>query len=154
MWSQGLETPSSMLTAKSEEGDIVRGLNLGANDYLVKPFRLGELMARIEVQFRTLSSLVHFGEFTWDSSAQALSKGATPVVLTPKETAVLDLLASHPNRVYTRQQILDLVWGQHIIVTERSVDRCMTSLRSKIETDSRKPKHLQTLREIGYRFVL
>ncbi|MEM1221424.1 MAG: response regulator transcription factor [Verrucomicrobiota bacterium] len=151
---RGSEVPIIMLTAKSEEADIVRGLNLGANDYLVKPFRLRELMARIEVQFRAVSCEIKFSDFLWDSGTKVLSRNGKMVELTPKEIAVLDLLVMHPNRVYTRQQILDQVWGEHVIVTERSVDRCMASLRAKIEKDSRRPKHVKTLREIGYRFVI
>jgi DNA-binding response OmpR family regulator len=149
-------SPILMLTAKGQEADIVHGLELGADDYLTKPFRIRELVARVEALLRrTLGAaerIVVFGEFRLDREARKLWRGSAETPLTSKEYQVLEFLVRHAGRAVTRNQILDAVWGRSAIVTPRSVDRCITTLRGKIEPDSRRPTHIQTLRDVGYRF--
>ena len=153
---QELDMPIIMLTAKNQESDVVLGLNLGANDYVTKPFSIKELIARTNACLRSRrnreATKYCFGDFEMDMTSRKLLKNGTDITLTPKEYGLLYLLISHPNRVFTRDQILNLVWGYNIVVTRRSVDRCVNSLRNKIETDPAHPAFIKTVREVGYRF--
>ncbi len=153
---QELDMPIIMLTAKNQESDVVLGLNLGANDYVTKPFSIKELIARTNACLRSRrnreTTKYCFGDFEMDMTSRKLLKNGTDITLTPKEYGLLYLLISHPNRVFTRDQILNLVWGYNIVVTRRSVDRCVNSLRNKIETDPAHPAFIKTVREVGYRF--
>lgn len=155
--SRQLEMPIIMLTARGQENDIVRGLELGADDYVTKPFSIRELLARVKALLRRQGSdtdTVDFGEFHLDRTAHKLFRGDTEVPLTGKEFRLLEFFVSRPGRALTRDSILDAVWGNDIIVTDRSVDRCVTTLRSKIEADPHHPLFIQTIREIGYRFEI
>jgi DNA-binding response OmpR family regulator len=151
-----LEMPIIMLTAKGQEEDIVRGLELGADDYVTKPFSIRELMARAKAFLRRreamASTVVQFGECKLDLAAHKLFRNGEEVSLTAKEFRLLEFLTKRPGRALTRDQILDGVWGNDIMVNDRSVDRCVTTLRAKIESDARHPCHIQTIRDIGYRF--
>jgi DNA-binding response OmpR family regulator len=153
---QGIDVPIIMLTAKGQESDLVLGLNLGADDYVTKPFSVKELLARAHAFLRRARSprtaLFQFGDFQLDRAAKTLSRRGKPMELTPKEYAVLDLLTRRAGRALTRDEILRQVWGHDVFVTRRSVDRCMNTLRSKIEHDAAKPRWIRTVREIGYRF--
>jgi DNA-binding response OmpR family regulator len=152
---KGLTMPILMLTAKSQEHDIVLGLNIGADDYITKPFRIGELVARVNAflrRSRVEEATRVFGPFRLDISARRLMRGTREVVLTAKESALLTFLAARPGRVCSRDALLDGVWGHSAIVTGRSVDRCVATLRAKIEDDPRNPAYIQTVRDIGYRF--
>ena len=153
---QELEMPIIMLTAKSQESDVVLGLNLGANDYVIKPFSIKELIARTNACLRSQRKKeiikYNFGDFELDMTSRKLTKTGMDITLTPKEYGLLALLITHPDRVFTRDQILNLVWGYNIVVTRRSVDRCVNSLRSKIEKDPANPEFIKTVREAGYRF--
>jgi DNA-binding response OmpR family regulator len=155
---QGLEMPIIMLTARGQEEDVVLGLNLGADDYVTKPFKIRELVARANAflrRYRTPSGrVVAFGEFELDLTAYKLRRRGLEVELTAKEFALLVFLAKRPGRALARNDILNGVWGNRVIVTPRSVDRCVTTLRSKIERDPRDPQYLQTIRDIGYRFEI
>jgi DNA-binding response OmpR family regulator len=155
---QGLEMPIIMLTARGQEEDVVLGLNLGADDYVTKPFKIRELVARANAflrRYRTPSGrVVAFGEFELDLTAYKLRRRGLEVELTAKEFALLAFLAKRPGRALARNDILNGVWGNSVIVTPRSVDRCVTTLRSKIERDPRDPQYLQTIRDIGYRFEI
>jgi DNA-binding response OmpR family regulator len=154
--AQGLEMPIIMLTAKGQEEDIVRGLELGADDYVTKPFSIRELLARAKAFLRRhgtgASAVFEFGDCKLDITAHKLFKKGKEVPLTTKEFRLLEFFAKHPGRAVTRNQILDAVWGNEIIVNDRSVDRCVTTLRAKIELDPRDPRYIQTIRDIGYRF--
>ncbi|HEX7069873.1 MAG TPA: response regulator transcription factor, partial [Rhodothermales bacterium] len=154
--ARGQTTPIIMLTARGQEEDIVRGLELGADDYVTKPFGIRELLARVKALRRRQGleeSTVHeFGEFRLDLSARRLFKRDVEVVLTAKEFRLLEHFVKRAGRALTRDSILDAVWGDDVIVTDRSVDRCVTTLRAKIEDDTRKPRFIQTIRDIGYRF--
>ncbi|MEM7385928.1 MAG: response regulator transcription factor [Verrucomicrobiota bacterium] len=152
----GLEMPIIMLTARGQEEDIIQGLNLGADDYVTKPFRIQELMARVKSFLRRYHKddveLVKFAAFEFNRTAQQLSRDGELIELTPKELGLLDYLLNHAGRALTRDQILNHVWGSDIIVTSRSVDRCVVSLRSKIEENPGRPRLLKTVQKIGYRF--
>ncbi len=151
-----LEMPIIMLTAKGQEEDIVRGLELGADDYVTKPFSIRELLARVKSFLRRRGSdsskLFQFGECTLDLSAHKLFRAGREVTLTTKEFRLLEFFVQRPGRALTRDQILDGVWGNDIIVNDRSVDRCVTTLRAKIETNPHSPEFVQTIRDVGYRF--
>ena len=153
---QGLDVPIIMLTAKGQEADIVRGLELGADDYVTKPFSIRELLARAKAFLRRRSaetSDMHaFGDCRLDLASHKLFKGDVEVALTTKEFRLLEYFVTRPGRALTRRDILDAVWGSSIIVTTRSVDRCVTTLRAKIEPDTRRPSFIRTIRDIGYRF--
>jgi DNA-binding response OmpR family regulator len=153
---QGFENPIVMLTAKGEESDIILGLRLGADDYVTKPFSVKELLARVDAflrrKRRTANSVSRFGEFELDASSHKLLRNGEEIPLTPKEYGLLRYLLENVGRALSREQILDAVWGRDLFVTDRSVDRCVTTLRNKIEKDPRRPEFLQTLRSVGYRF--
>ncbi len=151
----GSKTPIVMLTAKGQEDDIIRGLEGGADDYVTKPFSVRELAARIEALLRRSGSdqkIIRFGDCELDLTAHTLRRSGQPVPLTSKEFQLLALFAARPARAWTRNEILSQVWGHNVIVTLRSVDRCVTTLRSKIEPDPRNPRWITTIRDIGYRF--
>jgi DNA-binding response OmpR family regulator len=156
--SQGLQVPIIMLTAKGQEEDIVRGLELGADDYVTKPFGIRELLARVRAFLRRRQSEecgpIWFGDCELDLTAHKLLKKGLEVPLTAKEFRLLAHFLKRPDRALTRKDILDAVWGRSVIVTGRSVDRCVTTLRAKIERDPRRPLHIQTIRDIGYRFEI
>ena len=152
----GLEVPVVMLTAKSREADVVLGLNLGADDYVTKPFGVKELRARVEALLRrsrqARQQSYRFGPFEFDTTSRRLTRSGTEVGLTPKEFGLLELLARQAGRALTRDRIMNEVWGHDAFVTPRSVDRCVTTLRGKVEADPRRPRYIVTLREVGYRF--
>jgi len=152
-----LDFPILMLTAKGQEDDIVRGLELGADDYVTKPFGIRELLARVKALLRrtdTGSDRFEFGEFLLDRSAHKLFQNSAEVTLTGKEYRLLEFFLKSAGRALTRDTILDAVWGDEVIVTDRSVDRCVTTLRGKIESDPHNPTLIRTIRDIGYRFEL
>lgn len=153
---RGLEMPILMLTAKGQEEDIILGLNLGADDYITKPFRRGELIARANAFLRrgkAKQSAVHrFGDFELNLTAHKLFREGQEVELTTKEFALLQYLVQRRGCALARNDILNGVWGNSVIVTERSVDRCVATLRAKLEHDRHQPVFIQTIRDIGYRF--
>lgn len=151
-----LEMPILMLTAKGQEEDIVRGLELGADDYITKPFSVRELMARAQAFLRRrgigADSCHEFGPFKLDLISHRLLKRGAEVPLTSKEFRLLEYFLQKPGRALTRDSIMNAVWGNSVMVTARSVDRCVTTLRSKIEPHSQRPTFIHTIRDIGYRF--
>jgi DNA-binding response OmpR family regulator len=152
-----LDLPIIMLTAKGQEEDIVRGLELGADDYVTKPFGIRELLARVKAFLRRQGAEADgfaFGEFRLDRTAYKLFRQETEVELTTKEFRLLEFFLQRSGRALTRDSILDAVWGNDVIVTDRSVDRCVTTLRSKIEANPHNPVFIRTIRDIGYRFEL
>ena len=154
---EGLEMPIIMLTAKSEESDVVLGLNLGADDYVTKPFSINELLARAAAFLRRArknepAKTVEFGGLQLDLSARRLMRGGTEIELSPKEFNLLVLFIEKTGRALTRDEILNAVWGYDCIVTSRSVDRFVTTLRNKIEPDPASPVFIHTVRQVGYRF--
>ena len=154
--ADGSEVPIVMLTAKGQESDIVHGLNLGADDYVTKPFSVKELLARVNAVLRRRnqrdSEILQFGDCDFHPAARKLFRNGEEVALTPKEFGLLHLFTQRPGRAMTRDQILNSVWGRDITVTTRSIDSCVNTLRKKIEHDSRRPVFIKTIRNIGYRF--
>jgi DNA-binding response OmpR family regulator len=148
---RGIETPILMLTAKGQEEDIILGLNLGADDYIAKPFRIGELVARVNAFLRRAKAkqaeVFRFGDFELNLMSHTLFRGGREVELTPKEFRLLAYFVSRRGCALARNDILNAVWGHSIIVTSRSIDRCVATLRARIE-----PGYIQTIRDIGYRF--
>ncbi len=151
-----LDMPIIMLTAKGQEEDIIRGLNLGADDYMTKPFSIRELLARCAAFLRRRKASVPevhtFGDCRLDLRSHRLFRGGEEVALSPKEFRLLELFVRRAGRALTRDEILRSVWGHNVLVTTRSVDRCVTTLRSKIEANPRRPELIQTIRDVGYRF--
>jgi DNA-binding response OmpR family regulator len=147
--------PIIFLTARVSETDRILGLELGANDYIVKPFFIRELIARIKNQFRTHVSparTIRAGSLELDrASCRVLSHGQE-VSLTATEFRLLEFLMSRPGVVYSREQLLDSVWGHDRAVTDRTVDVYILRLRQKIETDSANPVFIRAVRGFGYSF--
>ena len=154
--ARDLDMPIIMLTAKGQEEDIVRGLELGADDYVTKPFSIRELLARVGAFLRRRQKKTQkthrFGECELDLTSRKLFRGGSEVSLTPKEFRLLNYFVRRQGCALTRNDILDAVWGMSVIVGSRSVDRCVTTLRGKVEPDPSHPVYIQTVRDIGYRF--
>jgi DNA-binding response OmpR family regulator len=151
-----IESTIIMLTAKGQEDDIIRGLELGADDYVTKPFSIRELLASSKAFLRRKDEpprdVYEFGDCQLDLSSHKLHRAGEEVPLTSKEFGLLEYMVTRAGRALARSEILDRVWGTSVIVTERSVDRCVTTLRSKIEPDPGKPTWIKTIRDVGYRF--
>ena len=153
--------PILMLTARGEDVDKVMGLDLGADDYLTKPFSLFELLARVRALLRRSSNDaspplpdgIAFGDVTVDFVRFVATRGGRPAHLTPKEFSLLRYLAGQQGAAVRRDAILAHVWGGDINVTNRTVDTHVLSLRQKLEADSSMPRHLLTVHGVGYRFV-
>jgi two-component system phosphate regulon response regulator PhoB len=150
-------TPVIFLTAKTSEADRVVGLELGGDDYIPKPFSPRELVARVKAVLRRFErplapSVVKSGNIEIDSGAMTLTVRGKTVTTTATEFRLLDYLARHPGRVFTRDQLLDAVWRETQFVTPRSVDVYVRRIREKIEPDPENPRYLKTVRGAGYRF--
>jgi len=156
-------TPILMLTAKSSEVDRVVGLEMGADDYLTKPFSIRELIARVKAIFRRLEALgpaaqdaagqrIEAGGMTIDPDKRQVTIAGDPVELTAREFDLLLQFARHPGRVYTRQQLLDLVWGYGHDGYEHTVNSHINRLRAKIEADPSQPEYVLTVWGVGYKF--
>lgn len=152
--AQGNEVPIILLSARSSESDIVRGLDLGADDYVTKPFRIAELMARVKAHLRRHppSGSIHFGQVEVDLRKRLVRREGSVVELTPREYDLLAFLVEREGRALTRDAILSAVWGQQYLGTDRTVDNFITRLRQKLDT-SGSPEHFLTVRGVGYRFV-
>ncbi|MEN9955302.1 MAG: hypothetical protein RLY34_109 [Actinomycetota bacterium] len=148
-------TPIIMLTAKTESEDVVRGLEAGADDYVVKPFDPTVLLARIRARLRPLSKAdgetVQIGPLTLDIVGHEVRRGAEKLLLTPLEFNLLLTLAVKPKQVFTREMLLETVWGYHYKADTRLVNVHVQRLRSKIEDDPDNPKIVTTVRGIGYK---
>ena len=149
--------PVIFLTAKSGEADRILGLELGADDYIPKPFSPRELVARVKAVLRRFErpisqSPIRVGEIEIDPSAMTLTVRGQPVTTTATEFRLLDHFARHLGRVFTRDQLLDSVWRDTAYVTPRSVDVYVRRIREKIEPDPENPRYLKTVRGAGYRF--
>ena len=149
--------PIIFLTARATENDRVMGLELGADDYITKPFATRELVARVKAVLRRFErpatpSIVSFEEVVIDAGAMQLKVRGELTTTTATEFRLLDYLARHPGRVFSRDHLLDAVWGDARFVTPRSVDVYVRRIREKIESDPESPRYLKTVRGAGYRF--
>jgi DNA-binding response OmpR family regulator len=153
--AEGIDVPILMLTAKGHEDDVILGLNVGADDYVTKPFRAGELIARVQAFLRRRRgpmTACRFGDCEIDFRSRTVTRGGAAIDLTAKEYALLAYFATRPGCALSRDVILNAVWGSSVFVTPRSIDRCVATLRAKIEPDPHNPTFVHTIREIGYRF--
>ena len=163
--AEGIQTPILMLTARSEEPDRVLGLDLGADDYVTKPFSVRELMARVRALLRRsqpgqegvdgagLPDDLRFGEAEIDFRSYEARLGGEPVEMTRKEFAVLRYLAARAGEVVTRDDLLNHVWGFESYPSSRTVDNHVAGLRAKLERDASQPAHIKTVHGVGYKFV-
>jgi DNA-binding response OmpR family regulator len=153
------ELPVIMLTARGEEADRIVGLELGADDYVTKPFSPRELAARVRTVLRRATSSAEpvdrlaFGDVTLEGTTRELRKGDREVRLTAKEFDLLWFLASHPRRVFSRDQLMSSVWGYAAALDTGTVTVHVRRLREKIEDDPSSPRHLETVWGVGYRLV-
>jgi DNA-binding response OmpR family regulator len=154
-------TPIILLTARADEADRVVGLELGADDYVTKPFSTRELMARVKSVLRRTTStgdrpgdaVITSGALTIDTERHEVTVDGRAVDLTRKEFELLTFMAAHPGQVFTRQVLLDRVWGADAYVVERTVDVHIRWLREKIETTPSAPERIVTVRGVGYKLV-
>jgi DNA-binding response OmpR family regulator len=147
--------PVIFLTARASETDRIVGLELGANDYIVKPFFVRELLARIKIQFRgqaTATRLLRAASLELDRSSCEVRLDGSPLTLTATEFRLLEFLMSRPGVVFSREQLLDSVWGHDRAVTDRTVDVYILRLRQKIEADPANPALIRSVRGFGYSF--
>jgi DNA-binding response OmpR family regulator len=154
-------TPILMLTSKSEEMDKVLGLEVGADDYLTKPFSIREFIARAKAILRRVEAIqkeiggdsdISVSDLSIEASKRKVTLKGDRIELTPKEFDLLHLLASHPGKTYTREQLLNILWGYQYNGYEHTVNSHINRLRSKIEPDISKPKYILTSWGVGYRF--
>jgi DNA-binding response OmpR family regulator len=157
-------TPILMLTAKSTDVDRIVGLEMGADDYLTKPFNVRELLARVKALFRRVDAIrakdpavqlrrIESGDLVIDPEKRKVAVRGNPVHLTAREFELLQEFARHPGRVYTRAQLLDKVWGYSYQGYEHTVNSHINRLREKIEKNPAKPRYILTVRGVGYRFA-
>ncbi len=150
-------TPIVFMTARTSEADRIRGLEIGADDYITKPFSPRELVARVKAVLRRCEAppapaVVRAGDLEIDALAMVLTVRGAVITATATEFRLLHYLARHAGRVFTRDQILDAVWKDTAFVSPRSVDVYVRKLRAKIEIDPEEPRYLRTVRGAGYRF--
>jgi DNA-binding response OmpR family regulator len=153
------DVPVILLTARGEEADRIVGLELGADDYVTKPFSPRELAVRVRTVLRRSNGTtpprdrLEFGDVVLDGASREVTKAGRPVTLTAKEFDLLWFLTSHPNRVFSRDQLMGTVWGYEAAVDTGTVTVHVRRLREKVETDPAKPRHLQTVWGVGYRLA-
>jgi DNA-binding response OmpR family regulator len=156
------DLPVLILSAKGQETDKVAGLQLGADDYMVKPFSLKELLARIGALLRRrrakgetgeVRSVKKAGPVEIDLQARRASVNGKPLDLTTREFDLLLHFVTHPDRVFSREQLMESVWGSRYFGTARTVDNFVARLRAHIDDDAESPRHLETVRGVGYRFI-
>ena len=160
--SKSVYTPILMLTSKSSELDRILGLEIGADDYVTKPFSIKELMARVKAIFRRIEEIqigskqqqeiIHVGQLVIDTLKRTVSCKGQPIDLTAKEFELLSHFANNPGRVYSRTQLLDTVWGYGHDGYEHTVNSHMNRLRAKIEEDPSTPEYILTVWGVGYKF--
>jgi DNA-binding response OmpR family regulator len=157
---RGKNLPVLFLTAKGHIDDRVHGLDCGADDYLVKPFSLKELLARVRALLRrhertsSVQDPLTLGPTTIHFSKSSLTRNGKTLPLSEKELGILRLLAAHPGETVTRERFLDTVWGYHAYPSTRTVDNFIATLRAKLEPDPANPQHLITIRGQGYQLHL
>jgi DNA-binding response OmpR family regulator len=152
----GVSTPIIMLTAKTHEAEKILGLELGADDYVTKPFSPSELRARIQAVLRRGSEgslgVYRFGDAEVDFDRGEVRRGGIPINISALEFRMLTAFVRHKGRVLSREQLIDAAWGPETIVTDRVVDTHILNLRKKLEPAPAKPRHIRSVRGMGYRF--
>jgi DNA-binding response OmpR family regulator len=152
----GVKTPIIMLTARSQEAEKVLGFEVGADDYVTKPYSARELRARIKAVLRRVSEAppdhYEFGDVRVDFSRREVRRAGAAIGLTPLEFKLLAVLVRHRGKALSRQQLMDDAWGRDTFVTDRVVDNQVANLRKKIEPDPAQPRYVLNLRGFGYRF--
>ena len=152
-----------MITAREDEVDKVLGLEIGADDYITKPFSMRELMARVRANMRRMEvepekadspDVIDIGSFKLDCNRYELYKGDRLIDLTVREFELIKFLTSQPNKIYSRKNLLEYVWDYEYYGDVRTVDVTIRRLREKIEDDPSQPKHIMTKRGVGYYFAL
>ncbi len=156
--NSGISTPLILLTAKSQEVDKVLGLELGADDYLAKPFGMKELVARVKALLRRVqktqcADTVQFSDVVVDFRAYRAERNREPLDLSAREYRLLKFLISKVGEVVTRDELLDEVWGYNSYPTTRTVDNHIAKLRQKVEPNNVEPRHILTVHGVGYKFV-
>jgi DNA-binding response OmpR family regulator len=153
---RGIRTPIILLTAKANEAEKVMGLELGADDYVTKPFSPAELRARIKAVLRRASNdepqVFRFGDMEADFVRLELRRAGEPVHLTPLELKLLSVFVRSRGKALSRVQIKDAVWGTDVFMTDRVIDTHIVNLRKKIEPDASSPTYIASVRGVGYRF--
>ena len=147
------ETPVLFLTARSEEADRLRGLEIGGDDYVVKPFSVRELVARVKLRLRSrgqLDSVYSLGDLELDLERREVRCEGRPVAVTATEFQILERMLRQPGRVFSRDRLLNSVWGVACNVTDRTVDVHIRRLRRKIEKDPSRPRYIRSVRGFGY----
>ena len=161
--AEGVQVPIMILTARGEEADRVLGLDLGADDYVTKPFSIREVLARVRALLRRSQSAsggralpdeLRFSDVVVDFRRYEARRAGQPLEMTRKEFGILRLMAARPGEVLTRDELLNEVWGYDSYPTTRTVDNHIASLRAKIERDPAEPEHLLTVHGVGYKLVL
>jgi DNA-binding response OmpR family regulator len=156
----GFDAPIIMLTARAEGVDKIRGLDIGADDYVTKPFQLAELVARIRAVLRrsekcaaepAAARVFQIGPLRVDVRKREVARGREKIELTRKEFQLLELLLARPGEVITRDEFLDSIWGEDVYVTHRTVDTHVATLRKKLEEDPNHPRYILSVRGIGYK---
>ncbi len=153
------DAPVLMLTARGQEIDKIIGLEVGADDYITKPFSLNELLARVRAHLRRANNEVavienySFGDVEIDFQKYKGTKNGEPIELSPREFELLKFLVNHRGETVSREQLLDAVWGYDAMMFTRTVDNHIAKLRQKIEDDSENPEYILTVHRVGYRFV-
>lgn len=156
---KNMNTPVIMLTGKSTESDKVLGLELGADDYITKPFSIRELIARVNALLRRVNSIeqdfnsYEFEDIKLDFKRLEALKGKKKFEMSLKEFEILKFFINHEGEIVTRNQLLDEVWGYDVFPTTRTVDNYILMIRKKIENNPSSPKHIQTIHTAGYKFV-
>lgn len=156
----GIETPMIMLTARGAASDAAFGLKLGADDYISKPFDVGELLARVAAVLRRagkrpkgVQDVIRIGTVELDLHRLRATKNGAPLDLSPREFEILQFLITHAGNTVSREQLLHHIWGQHASLYTRTIDQHITRLRHKLETDPTNPQYIITVHRIGYRLV-
>ena len=153
-----MDVPIIMLTARVEESDRLVGLEVGADDYITKPFSPRELVARVKAVLRRTSSQpaagdrIQIGDLTIDPQRLSVTRGKTPIELTPTEVQIVAALARQPGRILTRAQLLDAVGADEVETFDRAIDTHIKNIRRKLEPDPRDPQYILTVYGLGYKF--
>jgi len=152
------DVPILMMTARSSESDKLLGLEIGADDYVTKPFSTAELVARVRALLRRSSGslterVIETGGLMVDPGRRTVSRDGSPIAITTLEFDLIYFLASRPGRVFSREALMEQVWGSDRVVDDRSIDSLVSRVRRKLETDPEHPRYIQTVWGAGYRFA-